>query len=64
MAKASRVGSESGSGSAAQGRYERRLTVARERMSTVRIVRSGHMKERTESISAVDKRNGRLRDSK
>ena len=64
MAKESRVGLESGSGSAARRRYERRLTIAREMMSTVWIERSKHTKEHVESILAVDEKNGWPRDSK
>ena len=58
MTKACRVGLESGSGRAAHGRYERRLTTARKRNSTVWIERSGHISECIESVSEVDKRKG------
>ena len=64
MAGASRVSVESGSGMAAEGRYEGRLTTVREMMSTVWIERSRLMKKRTESIPEAGERNGRLRDSK
>ena len=58
MAGASRVGVESGSGMAAEGRYERRLTTAREWTSTVQMERSGHMSEHIESVSEANERNG------
>ena len=58
MARASRVGVESGSGMAAEGRYEGRLTTARKGNSTVQIERSGHISERIELVSEVDERNG------
>ena len=58
MAGASRVGLESGSGRAAHGRYEGRLTTARKGNSTVWIERSGRISECIESVSEVDKRKG------
>ena len=64
MAGVCRVGSESGSGGAARRRYERRLTIAREMMSTVWIERAKHTKEHIKSILVVDGKNGWLRDSK
>ena len=64
MAGASRVGVESDPGMAAEGRYEGRLTTAREGMLTVQIERSGRTSEHIESVSEANKRNGLLRDSK
>ena len=58
MTKVCRVGLESGSGTAAHGRYEGRLTTARKGNSTVQIERSGHISESIESVSEVDGRNG------
>ena len=58
MTGASRVSVESGSGMAAEGRYEGRLTTARKGNSTVQIERSGHISERIELVSEVDERNG------
>ena len=57
MAGASRVDVESGSGMAAEGRYEGRLTTAREEMPTVQIERSGHMSEHITSVSEANERN-------
>ena len=47
------MGSEPGSGSVVQERYEGRLTTARERMSTEQIERSGYTSEHTKSVSEV-----------
>ena len=62
VAKASKVGLESGSGSVVQERYEGRLTTARERMSTVWIERSGYTSEHTEWVSEVGEKKSRLQD--
>ena len=49
---------ESGSGSTVQERYEGRLTIARETMSTAWIERSGYTSEQPEPVSEVGERNG------
>ena len=59
MSGASRVDvEESGSGMAAEGRYEGRLTTAREEIPTVQIERSGHMSEHIELVPEAHERNG------
>ena len=58
MTKVCRAGLESGSGRAAHGRYEGRLTKARKGNSTVWMERSRHISECIETVSEVDERNG------
>ena len=58
MSGASRVGVESSSGMATEGRCEGRLATAREKMPTVQIERSRHMSEHIESVSEAKERDG------